>query len=83
MPSTKTKSSLPVAMVMPNPVECPEMVTGDASSLRNLYCPQYGSCLEFAARKGWRNLSCRECALDVGTKGPGATQWAEARIRRD
>jgi hypothetical protein len=72
-PKTKTIApTLPLAT--PNPVACLEMADGNASSLRNLYCPQYGDCLQFAARKGWRNF---------GAKPPGATQWAEARIRRD
>ena len=81
MPRSKTKSLVPTPM--PNPVEWPEMMDGNASSLRNLYCPLYGSCLQFAAREGWRNLSCQECALNFGAKPPGATEWAEARIRRD
>jgi hypothetical protein len=28
---------------------------------RNLDCPQYDSCLVYAAAKGWQNFTCRRC----------------------
>ncbi len=68
---------------MPNPVSCPEHSCQGADADRNLYCLQYSACLQFAARKGWRNWTCKECTLNLGAKPPGAGQWAEARIRRD
>ncbi|MBW2109239.1 MAG: hypothetical protein JRI36_11330 [Deltaproteobacteria bacterium] len=30
---------------------------------RNLYCPNYGHCLDMAVEKKWRSFSCSECGL--------------------
>jgi hypothetical protein len=82
MAPPKTRNVAP-ALLTPNPVSRPEAGSPGDASHRNLYCTHYSDCLQFAARKGWRDWSCTECALNLGAKPPGATQWAEARIRRD
>jgi hypothetical protein len=77
--STKSAALAPNS----NPVSCPEVGHLGNAEHRNLYCFHYSDCLQFAARKGWRDWTCRECVLNLGAKPPGATQWAEARVRRD
>jgi hypothetical protein len=81
MADSKTKRV--AAAALPNPVSRPEAPNPGDVAHRNLYCGLYGDCLQFVARKGWRDWSCEQCALNLGAKPPGAAQWAEARIRRD
>jgi hypothetical protein len=73
----------PAPVALPNPVSRPEAQVPGEVTHRNLYCALYSECLQFAARKGWKDWSCESCALNLGAKPPGAAQWAEARIRRD
>jgi hypothetical protein len=82
MAPTSTKS-ISRAALLPNPVSCPEAAGRGDAAHRNLYCTHYNDCLQFAARKSWRDWTCQQCALNLGAKPPGAGQWAEARIRRD
>ena len=51
---------------------------GDVS--RNVFCVQYGRCLDVAIERGWTGFTCRDCrAFAEDTQD--AASWAEERLR--
>jgi hypothetical protein len=35
---------------------------------RNIYCPYYGSCLDYAVDHSWESCNCSVCGHNVGIK---------------
>ena len=49
---------------------------------RNLFCPNYDTCLHAVVKRGWDGWSCRHCPLKNCRVGvPQAIDYAEARPR--
>lgn len=52
---------------------------GDPAPLRKLYCPHYAACLDVAAREGWDDFSCMQCALSKDAPVASAAAMAQDR----
>ena len=46
---------------------------------RNLFCPLYQACLDYAVRKDWQDFTCSACQLKERTPAPSATRYSRDR----
>lgn len=66
----------------PNPVEVPARAQRDVSVDREVFCPSYQRCLDYASRSGWDDFTCRQCALARLAPQPSASRYANDRPGR-
>jgi hypothetical protein len=63
----------------PNPTKCNPPAQADKIKVeehRNVFCRDYNSCTDLAARKDWLAFSCTKCPHFARDKAPSATAFA-------
>ncbi|MBJ6761298.1 hypothetical protein DRW03_28020 [Corallococcus sp. H22C18031201] len=69
-------SITPCPIPLPSALRDEEMV----ETQRNLFCPNYDSCLHAVVKKGWEGWSCRQCDLRQFRVGqPDPREFAVSR----